>query len=121
MGTRVSTASKALAAGVCAAAIAGSVFGAQDKVDYSGSWKANCEDPVGLLIKPLRGGLYSISFCKSTVCAPGAYRPDTRIDNDPHYEVLSPTRIRLKHPEGGHTAYVKCSSETNPGRAADKR
>jgi hypothetical protein len=111
---------KALAAGLCASAIATAVSGA-DKVDYSGSWKANCEDPVGLLIRPARNGLYSISFCKSTVCSPGAYRPDTRIENDPHYEVLSSTRIRLNHPEGGHTAYVKCSSETNLDRGADKR
>ena len=116
MGHRVSLASRALLAGLCASAIATQVSAAQDKVDYSGSWKTNCEDPVGLLIRPLRNGLYSISFCKSTVCSPGAYRPDTRIENDPRYEVLSPTRLRLKHPEGGHTAYVKCSSETNLGR-----
>ena len=120
MGNRVSITSKALVAGLCASAIAMGVSGA-DKVDYSGSWKANCEDPVGLLIKPLRNGLYAISFCKSTVCQPGAYRPDTRIEDDPHYEVLSPTRIRLRHPEGGYTAYVKCSSGTNPGPSAAKR
>jgi hypothetical protein len=120
MGNRVSITSKALVAGLCASAITTGVTGA-DKVDYSGSWKANCEDPVGLLIRPLRNGLYSISFCKSTVCSPGTYRPDTRIDNDTHYEVMSPTRIRVKHPEGGHTAYVKCSSETNLDRASDKR
>jgi hypothetical protein len=120
MGNRASMASKALVAGLCACAIAMPVFGAADKVDYSGAWKTNCEDPMGLLIKPLRNGLYSISFCKSTVCSPGAYRPDTRIENDPRYEVLSPTRIRLKHPEGGHTAYVKCSGETGLG-PADKR
>src|SRR4051812_31359180 len=105
MATGVSMAGKALVAGVCISAITLPVFAAQDKVDYSGSWKANCEDPVGLLIRSLRNGLYSISFCKQTVCAPGAYRPDTRIENDPRYEVLSPTRIRLNHPEGGHTAY----------------
>lgn len=116
MGNRVSIASKALVAGLCAFAIAEAVSAAQDKVDYSGSWKANCQDPVGLLIRPLRNGLYSISFCKSTVCSPGAYRPDTRIENDPRYEVLSAGKIRLNHPEGGHTTYVKCSSETNLNR-----
>lgn len=114
--SRVSTAGKAFVAGLCASAIAAQVFGAQDKVDYSGYWKANCEDPVGLVIRPLRNGLYSISFCKSTVCSPGAYRPDTRIEKDARYDVLSPTKIRLNHPEGGHTTYVKCSSETNLGR-----
>jgi hypothetical protein len=119
MGAGISIARKALAAGICASVAAGLVFGAQEKADYAGFWKGNCEDPMGLLSRPLRNGLYSISFCKSTVCSPGAYRPDTRIENDPHYEVLSATRIRLKHPEGGYTAYVKCSSDTQ--RGTDKR
>jgi hypothetical protein len=115
MGTGISMARNAFVRSLCASAIAMPVFAAQDKVDYSGSWKANCEDPIGLLIKPLRNGLYSISFCKQTVCAPGAYRPDTRIDKDPMYETLSPTKIRLKHREGGHSTYIKCS-DTTPSR-----
>ncbi len=105
---------RALVAGMCAFTTAALAFGAQEKVDYTGFWKGNCEDPIGLLIKPSRNGLYSISFCKQTVCSPGPYRPDTRIENDPMYETLSPTRIRLKHPEGGHSTYVKCTSETSP-------
>ena len=66
-------------------------------------------------IEPLSGGLYSISFCKPTGCsAPGAYRPNTRIENDPIYEVLSATKIRLRHPEGGYSTYVKCTGPTGP-------
>ena len=115
MGARASIARKALAAGICASAIATLVLGAQGKVDYTGFWKGNCEDPFGVQIKPLRDGLYSISFCRVECSAPGAYRPNTRIENDPMYETLSPTRIRLRHPEGGYSAYVKCTSETtNP-------
>jgi hypothetical protein len=106
-------AGKALVAGICAA-IAALAFGA-GKVDYTGLWKGNCEDPFGVQIKPLRDGLYSISFCKIDGCsAPGVYRPNTKIDNDPMYEPLSPTRIRLRHSEGGFTTYVKCAGETNP-------
>jgi len=114
METRTSTARKALVIGICASAIATLVFGAQGKVDYTGFWKANCEDPIGLQINALRGGLYSISFCKNEFCSPGAYRPDTRIENDPQYEVLSATKIRLKHAEGGYSTYVRCTRETSP-------
>jgi hypothetical protein len=105
---------KALVAGICASAIAMHVSGADEKVDYTGSWKGNCEDPIGLQIKPLRSGLYSISFCKNEFCSPGPYRPDTRIENDPMYETLSPTRIKVRHPEGGYTTYIKCTSEAKP-------
>jgi hypothetical protein len=84
-------------------------------VDYTGFWKRNCEDDQGVQIRRLREGQYSISFCKIGGCtAPGGYRPNSRIDGDPAYEVLGPTRIRLKHAEGGYTAYVKCSSDLNP-------
>jgi len=106
---------KALAGGICACAIATLAFGAQGKVDYTGFWKGNCEDPFGVQIKPLRDGFYSISFCRLEGCsAPGAYRPNTRIENDPMYEALSPTKIRLRHPEGGYSTYVKCASEAKP-------
>ena len=84
-------------------------------VDYTGFWKRNCEDDQGVQIRRLREGLYSIAFCKIGGCtAPGAYRPNSRIDGDPAYEVLGPTRIRLMHSEGGYTAYVKCASDLSP-------
>jgi hypothetical protein len=113
MGT--STARKALFAGVCASAIAALAFGAPGKIDYAGFWKGNCEDPFGVQIKPLRDGLYSIAFCKLKLCsAPGVYRPNTTIENDPMYQPLSATRIRFRHPEGGYSTYVKCTSATDP-------
>jgi len=72
-----------LVAGVFIFVTAALVF-AQGKANYTGFWKKNCEDPFGLQIKPLRDGLYSVSFCKAEYCsAPGAYLPNTRIDNDP--------------------------------------
>ena len=84
-------------------------------VDYTGFWKRNCEDDQGVQIRRVRESLYAISFCKVGGCtAPGSYRPNSRIEGDPAYEVLGPTRIRLNHPEGGYTAYVKCSSDLNP-------
>jgi hypothetical protein len=105
---------KALVAGICASVIATLVCGAPAKVDYTGFWKGNCEDPFGVQIKPLRDGLYSISFCRFECSAPGVYRPNTRIEDDPMYEALSPTKIRLRHAEGGYSTYVKCASETSP-------
>jgi hypothetical protein len=119
MEARRSIARQALVAGLCAYAFAALAFGAQEKVDYTGFWKANCEDPFGVQIKPLRDGTYSVSFCKPAGCsAPGAYRPNTRIENDPMYEPLSATKIKLKYPEGGHSTYVKCTKETNPSLVA---
>jgi hypothetical protein len=104
-----------LLVGVLVFAMASLPVGAQPKVDYTGFWKMNCEDPFGLQIKPARGGLYSVSFCKAEYCSePGAYRPNTRIENDPGYELMSPTRIRVRHPEGGYSTYVKCSKDTTP-------
>jgi hypothetical protein len=84
-------------------------------VDYAGFWKRNCEDDQGVQIRRLREGLYSIAFCKIGGCtAAGSYRPNSRIDGDPAYQVLGPTRLRLMEVEGGYTAYVKCSSDLNP-------
>jgi hypothetical protein len=76
--------------------------------DYSGLWKKNCEDDMGLMIKPLRGQ-YAVLFCKNDECSqPGAYRPNTRIDNDPMYEVLSDKRMKVRDREGSYSIYVKC-------------
>ena len=82
---------------------------AQGKPDYSGVWKKNCQDDMGLHIKPLRGQ-YVVLFCKNDLCSePGAYRPNTRIDNDPLYEVLNPGTIKVRYPDGGFSVYKKCA------------
>jgi hypothetical protein len=88
---------------------------AAGKADYTGFWKKNCEDPFGLQIKPQRGGLYAIAFCKGDGCTPaGAYRPDTTIENDPLYDILAATRIRVRDAEGTFSTYIKCTTETLP-------
>jgi hypothetical protein len=84
---------------------------AQGKTDYGGVWKKNCEDEMGLHIKPLPDRQYAILFCKSDLCSePGAYRPNTRIDNDPMYEVLNARRLKVRDREGSYSIYVKCAS-----------
>jgi hypothetical protein len=101
--------------GVWALAIAGLAAGAAKATDYAGSWKRNCEDAFGLQIKPLREGLYAVSFCNLDGCsAPGAYRPNTGIQNDPLYEVVSAIRIKVLYQDGGYITYVKCA----PGGAS---
>jgi hypothetical protein len=81
---------------------------AQSKHDYSGVWKKNCQDEMGLVIKPLHGQ-YAVLFCKNDQCSePGAYRPNSRIDNDPMYEVQSEKRIKVRDREGSYSIYVKC-------------
>ncbi len=103
------------ALGICALAIAGLAPGAAKGPDYAGLWKKNCEDLFGLQIRPLRDGLYSVSFCKSENCsAPGAYRPNSRIENDSMYDVLSATRIKVRHEDGSYSTYVMCGPDTNP-------
>jgi hypothetical protein len=79
--------------------------------NYSGVWKKNCVDELGLHIKPLRDRQYAVLFCKNDQCSePGAYRPNTRIDGDPLYEVLSATRIKVRDREGTYSIYVKCGA-----------
>lgn len=101
--------------GLCALALAGLAAAAAKAPDYAGSWKRNCDDAFGLQIKPLRDGLYAVSFCNHDGCsAPGAYRPNTRIENDPTYEVVSATRIKVRYQDGGYSTYVKCGPGAGP-------
>jgi hypothetical protein len=103
------------ALGIWTLAIAGLAPGAAKAPDYAGFWKRNCVDEFGLQVKPLRDGLYAVSFCNLDGCsAPGGYRPNTRIENDPMYEVLSATRIKVRYQEGGYSLYVKCASDASP-------
>jgi hypothetical protein len=100
--------------GVWALAIAGLALGAK-ATDYAGLWKRNCVDEFGLQITPLRDGLYAISFCNHDGCSrPGVYRPNTRIENDPMYEVLSATRIKVRYQDGGYSMYVRCAAGVSP-------
>jgi hypothetical protein len=89
---------------------------AQGKHDYSGVWKKNCEDEMGLHIKPLRDRpLYTVLFCKNDICSePGAYRPNTRIDGDPLYEVLNAKTMKVRYSDGGFALYKRCGDVPPP-------
>lgn len=95
---------------ICAAHVARA-----EDTNYTGFWKVNCQDAFGLQIKPVQDKLYSVSFCGPGGCfEPGTYRRNTTIDNDPDYEVVSPTKIKVKGQDGSFTAYVKCTNDTDP-------
>lgn len=82
--------------------------------DFTGFWKDDCHDEFGLQIKPAGNGLYSISFCGPGGCfAPGTYRPNSAIVNDPLYEVVGPTKLRIKGADGFSLA-IRCTSDPTP-------
>jgi hypothetical protein len=82
---------------------------------YSGFWKTDCNNSFGLQIVRTKANLYSVSFCGPGGCAaPGTYLPNTSIDEDPMYEVISKSEIRLKLKGGGSVTHFKCTSNTHP-------
>jgi len=75
-------------------------------------WKAHCDDYWGVLIVPAGGDRYAVTFCGLTGCfGRGEWTPDTRIEGDPMYEVVSAGEMRIKRHDGGHFTYVKCSAD----------
>ena len=92
------------------------------KTTLTGIWKSTCEDYWGVQIKPLDSGLYSVSFCGLSGCMePGEWMPDTRIADDPMYQIVSSKTIRIKHNDRGYFTYTKCSSNPfwRPGAESD--
>lgn len=78
--------------------------------DFSGVWKADCEDYWGVLITPAPEAQYALTFCGLSGCLdPGSWTTNTRIAGDPMYQVDSPRRLRIRRHDGGYFAYVKCS------------
>jgi hypothetical protein len=83
------------------------------EVDYTGFWKSECSDGFGIQIKPAEDGLYSVAFCGPGGCfEPGKWTPNTRIEGDPKYEVISPRELGIKRTDGGgFFIYLKCTSD----------
>lgn len=82
--------------------------------DYTGFWKGNCTDGFGVQIKPVENQMYSLSFCGPGGClAPGEWTPNTRIEGDQNYKVISPEKIaiRLKDDKHEYFPYIKCTSD----------
>lgn len=81
-------------------------------MDFAGFWKEKCEDNFGLDIARVgSSGMYSVSFCGPGGCfEPGTYRPNTFINKDRSYQVVSATEIRILGGDGWST-YRKCGSK----------
>jgi len=90
--------------------------GKEERIDFTGLWKEDCEQLYGLQFKPLeKQGVYSVSLCGPAGCLdPGTYRPNTTVQGDPTYDVLYAEEILIKQPRGASTSYVKCASEVMP-------
>lgn len=81
---------------------------------YAGIWKSSCDDYWGVQIKPGTSGRYAVTFCGLSGClAPGEWLPDTLIVNDPVYEVISSSQIRIRHGEHQSLIYTRCSRHTD--------
>lgn len=82
--------------------------------NFTGFWKRNCEDAFGVQIMPTKDGQYSVSFCGPGGCfEPGTYRPNTKLKDDPAYQVVDTTHIKVQGRDGW-SDYTKCTSEINP-------
>jgi hypothetical protein len=83
--------------------------------DFTGFWKEKCDQNFGLQIKPVGAtGMYTVSFCGPGGCfEPGTYRPNTYINKDKSYEVISSDEIKVFGGDGW-SLYKKCSSNPNP-------
>src|SRR3989449_3420799 len=90
--------------------------GKEERIDFTGLWKEDCEQLYGLQFKPLeKQGVYSVSLCGPAGCLdPGTYRPNTTVQGDPTYDVLYAEEILIRQPRGDSTSYVKCASEVMP-------
>jgi hypothetical protein len=84
-------------------------------MNFTGFWKAKCEDAFGLQIKPYEStGKYSVVFCGPGGCGePGESRL-TYINKDKKYQVVSADEIREGGNGGDWSTYHKCTTDTNP-------
>lgn len=79
---------------------------------YVGIWKDRCDDYWGVQMQARAEGLYAVTFCGLSGClAPGEWMPDTRIIDDPLYQVVSSTRIRIKRGAQDFYTYTRCSHD----------
>ncbi len=95
---------------LCILFLAGSSYGS----DYTGFWKPACTDDYGIQIKKANGNQYSISFCGPGGCfEPGCWTPNSTIDGDPKYSIISPEKIGIRREDDKYAFYfyIKCTSD----------
>lgn len=79
---------------------------------FEGIWKSDCEDYWGVQILPIDRDLYAVTFCGLSGClSPGEWAPNTHIEDDPMYQVVSTKKIRIRRTDGGYFTYIKCTAD----------
>ena len=81
--------------------------------DYTGIWMDDCSSFYGIQIKPTKDSLYSVSFCGYNGCfEPGEWTPNTPIEGDSNYLIVSPEKIGIKRKDANsYSYYTKCTSD----------
>ena len=80
---------------------------------FAGTWKTRCGNYWGLQIRQVGNGFYAVTFCGLSGCLEHAHwTPDTRIEGDPMYEVISDKELRVRRKDGGFFTYTRCSAAT---------
>jgi hypothetical protein len=83
--------------------------------DFTGFWKAKCEEPFGLQIKHIgSGGEYSIVFCGPGGCGDHSTSRPTFITGDKWYDVVSESELVQISRSGERKTYYRCTKDTNP-------
>ena len=116
LSTHPQTAEREALALAAAGETRGPSRGKEQRIDFTGLWKEDCEQLYGLQFKPLeKQGAYSVSLCGPAGCLdPGTFRPNTTVQGDAAYDVLHAEEILIRQPRGGFTSYVKCTGEVMP-------
>ena len=84
----------------------------ESETTLTGIWKSRCADFWGVQIKPAGDALYAITFCGLSGCLePGTWTPDSSIEGDPKYQVVSLTKIGIRRNDGGYFMYQKCTAD----------
>lgn len=83
--------------------------------DFTGFWKAKCEQAFGLQIKPYgNDGKYSVVFCGPGGCGDPSESRTTFINGDKRWEVVSDDELVEIRRSGERETYRRCTRETNP-------
>jgi hypothetical protein len=90
--------------------------GAHDPTrDFTGFWKAKCEDSFGLSIEHFGiDGLYSIVFCGPGGCGAVEDGRKTYITGDKHFEVISDDELVEVGRNGSRDRSLRCTKNPHP-------
>jgi hypothetical protein len=85
-------------------------------MNFTGFWKENCDNAFGLQIMRYgKDGKYSVTFCGPGGCGTaGEDGKNTFITQDPDYQVVSESELRIRNAKDEWDTYYRCTRETHP-------